>query len=249
MDRVCLICTDAIPSTDYSFSCSTLGCNFGLCLPCAGTNAEISRCGCGQVSTFKRLLKSRRTIPFDLENWLVEHSQEDPLIARRIVWGFAEFFDLRQQKGDVIPSPPIDRLWAMFQGDAKYYHWAMEQGSADGNLILRQIPETDLVTDPRYSVTCSLLAEPVDPVAWPNRPKVSMQIFIRKMDGRTTTLRVEPSWTVSTLKSLILKETGTPLYQQRLIHAGHQLLDEWTLADYNIQRESTIHLVLALRGD
>lgn len=80
------------------------------------------------------------------------------------------------------------------------------------------------------------------------RVKGEFQIFLRTLAGKIVPLHVAPEDTIEQVKEKIKKREGIPIDRQRLIFCGIQLEEGLTVGDFNIQKDSTIHLLLRLRG-
>ncbi len=78
--------------------------------------------------------------------------------------------------------------------------------------------------------------------------RIPYEIFAKTLTGKTISIQVDPYDTIISLKQGIQDKEGIPTDLQRLVFGGIQLQDHRTIADYNIQKESTVHLILRLRG-
>jgi ubiquitin len=77
---------------------------------------------------------------------------------------------------------------------------------------------------------------------------MSFQIFVKSITGQTRTIEVQNTDSIRSIKEKISEKEGVSADQQRLIFAGKNLEDDKQVQDYNIGKDSTVHLVLRVQG-
>ena len=75
-----------------------------------------------------------------------------------------------------------------------------------------------------------------------------MKLFVQGNQGKIRMIDVEPTMKVIQLKKLIAEKEGIPIPHQRLMHVGKQMEDLKTLTEYSVQKDSTIQIILPLKG-
>jgi ubiquitin C len=100
----------------------------------------------------------------------------------------------------------------------------------------------------KYGITSDSTLDVFVPLLGGGHEGGTKQIFIKTLQGKTMTLDVADTDTIASVKQKIYDKENIPQDQQRLVFNGKQLEDNMTIADYNIQTDANIHLVLRLRG-
>jgi len=177
--------------------------------------------------------------------------------GREVLHELARFFALKLAANDVAakvprvrPSGAVDAAWhSLMLRPVAYADFC----AAHLGQLAYHDPDTARQPERADAYASTLVAYAAaygEPPAhiWP-RASAAQTVYVKTMSGKTETYAVELTKdTVASLKAQIQRTGGVPPAQQRLIYAGKQLVETQTLASASVQHQSTLHLVLKLRG-
>ena len=77
---------------------------------------------------------------------------------------------------------------------------------------------------------------------------MSKQIFVQNLAGKAITINVNDSDRVEDIKRKIQAKEFIPADKQRLVYSGKEMIDGQTLGDYNVVKDSTVHMAIRMKG-